>query len=251
MNTEILYQFQIDLERCISLLRDVIVYTHDGGTLHPQVQQESAESCNRIYFYPERLYLESRHNYLHFGSDVSDRYNDEVLRMIRNGTEFINKAYVLIDKDFLGKISKKSFSNEYFYGLPFKKGGPYSSVLQEVSTINWMGVFLSSRLYSYYPKETREQRASADRKKENPTIMQMAIIVYFKAAEGIIKLSNPPRQSLKDMNGGSLSLYHAYNDVIKGKYRLDDLEVAIEHLTDFPEAHRKAIDEFKKRNPVT
>jgi hypothetical protein len=102
------------------------------------------------------------------------------------------------------------------------------------------------RFYFEWVAFLKDEEKNALNKKPKPelTQRQKAIVLYFKAKANDI--THPARQDLIKEGNGSHALYNAFCDVQKGKYNIDDLETAIEFLTEFPAAHALAIDTFKK-----
>lgn len=93
------------------------------------------------------------------------------------------------------------------------------------------------------PKITT-QKELTKKSKTDLTKRQKAIVLYFKEKAGIIPWQE--RQVLIKQENGSPSLYNMLCKVRNGDYKIDDLETAIEHLTEFPTAHALATDAFKK-----
>jgi hypothetical protein len=104
---------------------------------------------------------------------------------------------------------------------------------------------LLRKLYKEWIAFLKDQAAPPSTK-NNPelTQRQRAIVLFFKAKANDI--THPTRQDLIKEDNGSLALYNLFCDVQKGKYKIDDLETAIEFLTEFPAAHAMAKKEIEK-----
>ena len=93
-------------------------------------------------------------------------------------------------------------------------------------------------------KNAKEQLRRLSMPERELTQRQKAIVLYFKQeAELIPRLTRP---ILLNNENGSAKLYNMLLQVSKGKYKLDDLEIAIEFLTEFPAAHKLATEASKK-----
>lgn len=207
------------------------------------------DSINSLFHQAHSLVEEARENYRRRGSEIAKCYLQDLIHQMRLGIDTLNYNYSSVDDSFLSELENEK-----------KDSGPYIAIpilmVDRPFSIKEMAVQLNSLYYNFQlvveeelPFITLDKPREQPKKEGGPTQRQRALILHFKESSAKKYFT---RQELKEIDKGSLALYNIVCEVRKGKYSLDDLEAVIEHLTNFPAAHKLAREAFdKKSQPLT
>lgn len=164
-----------------------IMYEHirESGLTHPQrkfsgpidyspaVAQGTWKLVCELIYQITPIYEESYLNYRQYGKDVSDRYNEQVLRVVRRALDFLNDAIGMDNQEYLDRLNE--LDEQDFEVMPYDSGEIVSLLAQAIE-LNKMHLHLSAKLYSYYPEANRPDISSVPLyNNENATLKVLLI----------------------------------------------------------------------------